>query len=571
VKPLSLLDARSEARALQILALLATAATPGLMLVVGMTSYFGTDEFNYAHAAWAIAQGQEPYRDFFLHHFPGIMQLGSLVFRVWDDPRAMDGLRWLMVPFWLLAAVAIVLLNRRHGVWPALLSIPLLGSLGAWVQYGTQYRPDPIAIALFLSSLLLATRRGPRVRLRSFLAGGCLVFAAWSSQKVIVYGAPLFLAWLIALVQWRRRPDEPRLLPAPGAFALGVLAAAIPIAGYLTLTHNWRPWWEWCLYGGIVHETFYPKRSPWISLQPTLRANWHVLGLALLGFLLMIRGVWARGARAAMSDPDVLLLACAVTTGVSYFMQQAPYGWSLIAPLAFVALLAARGLGEFVQRALATSAPQRRHLGIAAVCIGVAFATVPLSAREMLQTRHLRARQEAMLANVARLTAPTDPAYDNTGYYVARPHAHFFFWTDQSARIVHRERLIREVPTAILQRGVTLRIRDRRDLELPLSLQAFLNDHFVCVLGDVCLWGQTYAALERKPSVFTAVRDAEYYVTPASAIAGGELTIDGKSVQGATLRLTRGRHEISWSGEDPSPTLSLIWLPRTGERLAPGK
>jgi hypothetical protein len=571
VKPLSLLEARSQSRAVQILALLATAATLGLMLAVGLTSYFGTDEFNYAHAAWAIAQGQEPYRDFFLHHFPGIMQLGSVVFRLWDDPRAIDGLRWLMVPFWLLAAIAIVLLNRRHGVWPALLSIPLLGSLGAWVQYGTQFRPDPVAIALFLSSLLLATGQGPRARLRSFLAGVCLVFAAWSSQKVIVYGLPLFLGWGLAMVQWRRRPGEPRLLPAPGEFALGALTAAIPIAGYLTLTHNWRPWWEWCLYGGIVHETFYPRRSPWISLQPTLRTNWHVLGLALLGFIWMVRGLWARGARAALSDPDVLLLACAVTTGLSYFMQQAPYGWSLIAPLAFVALLAARGLGEVVQYALATSAPDRRQLGIAVIGIGIACATVPLSTWEMLKTRRLRARQETMLANVARLTAPTDPAYDNTGYYVARPHAHFFFWTDQSARIVHRERLIREVPSAILQGGVTLRIRDRRDLELPPGLQAFLNDHFVCVLGDVCLWGHTYSGLSRKPAPFTAVRDAEYYVTPSSAVSGGQLQIDGRPVGQATFHLTRGQHEISWSGTSPAPQLSLLWLPRSRELLEPGR
>ncbi|HEY4648021.1 MAG TPA: hypothetical protein VIG95_02900 [Gemmatimonadales bacterium] len=556
---------------MQVLALLATAATLGLMLAVGLTSYFGTDEFNYAHAAWAIAQGQQPYRDFFLHHFPGIMQLGSLVFRLWDDPRAMDGLRWLMVPFWLLAAVAILLLNRRSGVWPALLSIPLLGSLGAWVQYGTQFRPDPVAIALFLSSLLLATGHSPRARLRSFLAGACLVFACWSSQKVIVYGLPLFLGWLVAMVQWRRRPGEPRLVSEPREFALGVLAAAIPIAGYLTITHNWRPWWEWCLYGGIVHETFYPKRSPWISLQPTLRQNWHVLGLALLGFLWMARGVWNRGARAAFSDPDVLLLACAVTTGASYFMQQAPYGWSLIAPLAFVAVLAARGLGEVVQYAIGMSSPDRRRLIIGVAGIGIAFASVPLSAVEMLRTRHLRARQEAMLANVARLTAPTDPAYDNTGYYVARPHAHFFFWTDQSARIVHRERLIREVPTAILQGGVTLRIRDRRDLELPPGLQAFLNDHFVCVLGDVCLWGHTYAGLGQKPAAFTAVRDARYYVTPASAISGRQLRIDGRPVEQPTFHLTRGQHEISWSGGAPAPELSLLWLPRTGELLEPGR
>jgi hypothetical protein len=560
-------EARLKATKVQGLALLAVAATLRLMLAVGLTSYFGTDEFNYAHAAWAIAQGQEPYRDFFLHHFPGIMQLGSLVFRAWDDPRAMDALRWLMVPFWLLAAFAIVLLNRRHGVWPALLTIPLLGSLGAWTQYATQYRPDPIAIGLFLSSLLLATSRGRRTSVHAFIAGACLVLAVWSSQKVIVYGVPLFLGWLVAVAQWWRRPGEPRLLPNPREFGLGVLAAAIPIVAYLTLTHNWRPWWEWCLYGGIVHETFYPKRSPWISLHPTMRANWHVLVLATLGFVSMARGVWIRGFRAALSDPDVLLLACGVTTTLSYFMQQAPYGWSLVAPLAFVALLAARALGDMVQRSLLIPLRAWRQQAVPVGCVAIAFASVPLSARDMLRTRRVRVRQETMLANVARLTAPTDPAYDNTGYYVARPHAHFFFWTDQSARIVHRDRLIREVPTAILERGVTLRIRDRRDLELPPGLLAFLNDHFVCVLGDVCLWGHTYTSLDRKPARFTAVRDADYYLTPRGALSAGHLQIDGHPVEQQTFQLTRGDHAVSWSGTGQGPELSIIWLPRSGELL----
>src|SRR4051794_32965053 len=152
----------SGAEVVRALAVLAAGVTLVLLAAVGMSSYFATDEFNYAHAAWAIAHGQQPYRDFFLHHFPGSMQLGSLVFAIRDDPRAMSGLRWLMVPFWLAAALALVLLNRRHGRWPALLSIPVLGSLSAWVQYGTQFRPDPIAIAFFLASVLLATGKGPR-------------------------------------------------------------------------------------------------------------------------------------------------------------------------------------------------------------------------------------------------------------------------------------------------------------------------------------------------------------------------------------------------------------------------
>ncbi|HUR94609.1 MAG TPA: hypothetical protein VMY76_08495 [Gemmatimonadales bacterium] len=562
-------DAR-RATVLRTLAALSSVATLVLLAVVGMHSYYGTDEFNYAHAAWAIAQGQQPYRDFFLHHFPGSMQLGSVVFAMWDDPRAMVGLRWLMVPFWLAAAVAITLLNRRYGPWPALLSVPLLGSLAAWVRYATQFRPDPIAISLFLLSLLLATDTGPRARRWAFLAGICFVWAGWSSQKVVIYGVPLLVAWLAASALARVAPRAPRPMNAPAQFGLGLIAGAVPIAVYLTATDNWSHWWAWCLYGGIVHETMYPERSPLISLLPTLRANWYVLGLALLGAGLVLRRLSKRPVGVALADPDALVLACAITTAVSYLMQQAPYGWSLVAPLAFVALLAARGLGELLQRALPFLDARCMRDGLVVACIVIAFAGVPFSVHSMMRTTGQRARQESMLATVARLSAPSDPVYDNTGYYVARPHAYFFFWTDQSARLVHRDRMIREVPDAILDGGVTMRIRDRRDRELPPVLRSFLGDHFVCVAGDVCLWGRTYAALGAgQASDFLAVRSADYYVSPASAAASGALRIDGLPVRSAVFSLERGRHVVTWAGPTPVPEFSIVWLPRTGETLAP--
>jgi hypothetical protein len=90
------------------------------------------------------------------------------------------------------------------------------------------------------------------------------------------------------------------------------------------------------------------------------------------------------------------------------------------------------------------------------------------------------------------------------------------------------------------------------------------------VLDDVCLWGQTYPSLERgRPASFTAVRAAEYYVTPRSVASSGQLRIDGVRVGAAVFSLARGEHAVSWTGAAPAPRFSMLWLPRDREQLDP--
>src|SRR6185437_4961750 len=48
--------------------------------------YFMVDETEHLHAAWCMAQGQIPYKDFFEHHMPLIWIILQPVVRLWTDP-----------------------------------------------------------------------------------------------------------------------------------------------------------------------------------------------------------------------------------------------------------------------------------------------------------------------------------------------------------------------------------------------------------------------------------------------------------------------------------------------------
>src|SRR5581483_7929587 len=83
---------------------------------LGLRKSFSIDEFQYAHAAWLVAHGSVPYRDFFEVHFPLVYQALAPVFAVLgDDPRAVLGLRIAMLGFLALACFGAAGINRREG------------------------------------------------------------------------------------------------------------------------------------------------------------------------------------------------------------------------------------------------------------------------------------------------------------------------------------------------------------------------------------------------------------------------------------------------------------------------
>ncbi|MFC1611680.1 hypothetical protein ACFL6C_12030 [Myxococcota bacterium] len=547
--------------ALVVLAVIALVMTMWL----AVCSELRTDEFTYAHAAWLIAQGQEPYRDFFLHHFPLSMQLGSLILSPGSEPADIIHLRYLMVPFWLITVFAAAAINLRRDRWAALFVVLFLLLMDRWAEYATEFRPDATATPLFLFSLFLATRRSTRPRLQGFLAGLLLAAAVWASQKVLVYGAVIPAAWLVDIA-WNKRRHGPTLLVAPWSVILGAVAGAVPALVYLTSTNNWRPFWESCFEWALVHETVYPPFSAFHYMNKVVYHSSWILALAFAEAGFVVFGI-LRSRSNWCHHPDLILIACLASTWTSHAIQQAPYSWSLVPFLAIVAILGARGAA----RGLAWSSKIKLHrvqYAVKVVLIVIPAAQLAYLGGRTYQMALTNEHQLESLRLLDELTDVADPIYDNTGRYVARPHVHPMFFTDKTVRIALASKLAREMPGAILNKGAPVFMRDKRVHGLPDSLKRFLSRHYQPLTRDIWIWGQ---ALQLAPSAcgsYYAIRDGHYYLYPADILQRGSLWIDEKAIEEPTFWLTKGSHRVQWEGPDTS-SFHLLWLPRNRRRYNP--
>lgn len=526
--------------------------------------YFTVDEFQYAHAAWLVADGQVPYRDFFEVHFPLVYQVLSPVFLVaGDDPTAIAGLRLGMLPFLALACGAVALLNGRQGGLAAMAAPVLLLSLPPFVTLATEIRPDATAAALFLASLAVLRVSSVSDRLCGAASGFLLVASAWGSQKAAFYGSIYALA-LVADLAMRRSDSargDRRLLRSPAAFVGGIAAGLAVIATYLTATGSWDDWWNWCFVWAVDHQRHYPGFAWRKYFDPILIDGFWLFLLAAWGLTRTLRTLGARG-REALRDPDVLLIGALTSTFASFALQRAPYPYSFLAFLAVVTVFAARGAGDLL--AARTRPAVRVALTIALLAVLAVQSTT--LANVVAQSN---AQQLDVLARIGRLTAADDPAYDNSGGYVARPHAYSYYYTDSFLRESIAETLVRDVPRAIIDRGAVLHLRDLRFDSLPPALRAFLERHFQPIDGDVALWGQHYVVPPAGALVdtFLASRDDRYFISPASALERGVLTIDGEPVRDLVFPLSRGDHKVAYQG--PPGELDILWLPRDDTRWQP--
>ncbi|MHB8873374.1 MAG: hypothetical protein ACYC8T_06775 [Myxococcaceae bacterium] len=542
-------------RGLRFLALcLAVLAFAFLAIRLALLAPFTLDEFQYAHASWLVSKGSVPYRDFFEVHLPLVYQWLAPLWRLLgDDPAGVVWLRVGLLPFLLLTLVAAASVNRREGALASVLSPVLLIACPPFIAFATQLRPDPVAFALFLGALGLHYARRPGPLARGFLSGALLVLAVWSSQKVLFYGAPLLLGLRPA-----PRANSPEGSSAPSALGmgLGALAASVPLAGYLTVTGSFGALWHWCFAWAAEHQRGYPGFSSWRYLGPALAQVPWLFALGALGAAGTVRRLAGLGP-ARWRDPDLLLLTALPATFGSFALQQAPYPYSLLPFLGITAVFAARGVAE----ALRLLRPLRLELaGALAIALLLSFQAVQL----FKLPAETNAPQLEVLSRIGRLTAPGDVVYDNSGGFVSRPHASFYFYTDAFLRSSRADELAREVPKALVEKECVLRLEDVRSDTLPPPLRDFLARHYQPLDGDLHLWGQRFEGAGE--GRFLAVKTGRYFVEPAGALAGGALELDGRPVTAPVFELPKGEHLLRSRAAEP---FYLLWLPRDGQRWVP--
>ncbi|HZH04817.1 MAG TPA: hypothetical protein VEY30_13615, partial [Myxococcaceae bacterium] len=352
----------------------------------------------------------------------------------------------------------------------------------------------------------------------------------------------------IALLLDLRRPLPEKRLGSFRAVASGAALALLPIATWLTVERAWLPAWEWCFRWARDHQRGYPGFSFWRYFGPALTAEPLFFSLAVFGAL---------GALVRWRDHGLLVAAWLLSFG-SFALQRAPYPYSLLPFMGVSAALAARG----AQAIWETFAPRPSLKRGAALTLALVLG---LQHWRLLQLPG-NAEQRKVQARIGELTRVTDAAYDNSGGYVTRPHAHFFFYTDAYLRTHWAQTLEDDVPRALLESECVLRVQDVRSDTLPPKLVQFLSENYQPVDGDLSLWGRrlSVTADGTFEGQFYAVKSDRYFVQPAEAQGG--LRIDGLRV-GPVFTLTRGWHSVRYRGS--ASELFLLWLPRNQERWMP--
>ncbi|WP_415835366.1 hypothetical protein [Corallococcus soli] len=527
---------------------------------------FSIDEFQYAHAAWLMAHGQVPYRDFFEVHFPLVYQLLAPLFvLLGDDPRNVLVLRAAMLVPLAGACASVFLLNRREGRTAALLAPVLLLLSPTFLHFATEVRPDALTAALFLGALA-ALAMQPGSRSSSFLAGLLLAASGWGSQKALFFGGLVGAVLLVDL--FLRRGRTPALIAAPGAFFLGLATTLTGVATYLTVTGSWRAWWQWCFVWASEHQRHYPGFSWREYLMPALGKEPAFFLLAVVGVGFTVRRMLQHDPnlplRERLRTPDLLLIVAVPATFGAYALQRAPFPYSLLPFLGVLAIFAARGVLAVLSR---LHTPVGRSVGFIGL---LGLFAVQAAHVDALLNGGGNARQREVLARIATLTGPEDVVYDNSGGFVSRPHVHFYFYTDAYLRGSLVDLLSHDMPRALVDQGCVLRVDDLRTSGLPPALRRFLDTHYQPFDGDLFLWGQRYRVSTetgKLEDAFLAVRGDRYFVHPASALDAGALFIDGVRITTPEFDLTRGPHAVRYEGR--AEGFQLLWLPRDAKRWTP--
>jgi hypothetical protein len=517
--------------------------TSGRALWLLGTKSFSIDEFQYTHAAWLLAGGKVPYRDFFDVHLPLVYQwLAVPIYAFGAEPASIEWLRFAFAPFAALACVALWKAAAARGAMAAGISVAAFLGTPLVARYLVEIRADVMATA-FLMAAVAALEGSRSSARRGFVSGACLGLACWATQKAWVCAVAFGVCFIIDMV-WNRRRGRRALLASPPAFAAGAGSVVALAAAYLALTGSVGAWWRWAIEWALHRERLYPGFSFEANVWAPLATGVPLLLLALAGGVRALRSL-GRNALRWTEDRALLVLLAALAASASALVQVAPYPYTFLPALAFAALLAGRAVGSW--------------LGAVALALLVATGQAALS--DLEDNSH----QREVLRKLGELTGPDDVVYDNSGSATARPHVSFFYATDALLRTQLRSSLEDELPGRILQSGCTAMIRDLRFDGLPPGLQAFLREHFQPYTSDIWLYGQRLEP-GRGTYQFVAPRSGTYFVQPAAAAESGRIQVDGHPVTRATIELERGAHEVRDDGVSP---FYLLWLPRNGERWHP--
>lgn len=492
-------------RAWPAAAFAAIAVPFGLRFALLRRHAFDPDEFQHLHAAWCVARGMLPYRDYFDHHPPWLhffLAPFLAFFDVDTSPRAAESFiffsRALMAVF---SGLALALTYRLGRAWAGAVTgwtgTLLLSTSVMFLDKTLEIRPDVPAVVLLLASwvaLLDGIRRsgeGGRARAPFAQAGVLLGTALLCTQKLLftLPASALVLAWYLIEPpagtgrgeRWRDVFAHALGAAAPIAVMLAVFAAQGGLYAFADAT--------------LLVNLRWPVR---FSAEPRLRQLLYDNGLLVL---LALAGTATAIVRLVREPRAVRALVPlhALGLGVGAFVIPVPTAQYLVPLLPLAALLA----GSVVAAGLAGADRLRdgrvRVAAVAAIVATVAgFSVRPLrTIAGILHPGNTKVEDHLdrlgyLLTHAGRNETVLDGF---SGLGVFRPHAYRYYFLHDEVRVLLAGRPMNQLLAALRDGTIAPEwvIADRDVLGLPDGIVAFLRANYAPVRDPI--WRRRDAGL----------------------------------------------------------------------------
>jgi len=540
-----------------------------LRLPLLVNARLGSDEVSHLHSAWAIAQGQVPYRDFWQMHPPLLYYLMAPVFALMgEDLRIIYVGRGLMLLCILLILLQLYRIAREcFDPLTGLLAVLLLSYLLLWWRPIYAFRPDTPQTLLVLVSLWRFMRAWERRSQGEFLASGILLGVGfWVLTKTLFPLVGLTLVFVLSSGLRRSaaalRHNLTGLFVFLAGFALPVIVGAVLLwmAGALPSFIRWA----------VINNFRFPDR---FSALPEMRPDVHFvsLTLAVVGVVLTV----TRMIKARVVDEFQLapLLAGSVTAFVYLFLMPAPYAQSALPFLPLAAMYGADALRSVIARAFLPGpskpvasgdravpfvwSPARLAWGGLAALLISGACVMPLRTLLALSpplTDHWPDHRQT-IRYVLALTSPDDSVFDAYGRYIFRPHATYYYRLANAIIMWLQAGVIPEndIMNDLRKSHCKVVIFSDPITRLPPNLLRFLRSNYVATGfraggNEVGVAGRALhrADLVGNRATVSLIASAEYAVQARGGTP--KVYIDGQLYR-APLLLAQGEHQIVVEGD----------------------
>jgi len=512
---------------------------------------FDSDEWQHLHVVWAWTRGLTQYRDVFDNHAPLFHMLSvPLVASLGETPNILYAMRLAMTPFvavtlWGTYVIGRSIGGRRAGLWAA----AILGFIPLFFLRSIEYRPDVLWTMFWI--LALAVLLGGELTWKRFLAAGLILgLTVSTSLKTVLLLLALGIAAITLPIATGR---EPRTLlprrPLASLLALigGLSIVPVAIVLYFAARGAFRPF----LYGTVFHN-YLPQLGSW---SRPLRSLLFLPALIVVVVLARLAG------RAPRAPQDGARLAF-VTLVAGAFLAALHTLWPLFTTydlLPFYPLLAVLAVGIPMRRidrlaAAPATTPGRFRIPGAVVLSAVVLIEIGLIIRWEPPGRDGTRRQVRLLAQVLRLTEPSDYVLDMKGESVFR-HRPIYYVLEA----ITRARIERGYfPDDIQERIIATRtcVTAARIDRFPDGVRDFIETNYL-LLGEVRVAGRRLQAGDGNPGRpidFEVAIPARYAIVAENGPTAGLL--DGQPYTGPRF-LEAGPHTFTPSSAPER--LALVW------------